>query len=506
MKARIWGSCLALAVILITLTGSKAFSAPLLRIGLQDDPDVLDPHRSRTYVGRIVYAALCDKLVDVTPTLEFRPRLALSWSWDESETMLTFELRPDVTFHDGEPFNAEAVKFNLDRARTLPDSHRKSELASIAEVEAVAPLTVRLKLKKRDATLMAQLSDRAGMMLSPKAAAGPDFGAAPVCSGPYKFVERKQQDRIVLERFPAHWNNSAYHFDRLIYLPIPDATVRLANLRAGDLDVIERPAATDLRAVAENPDLAVARSPGLGYVSLYFNLANGERAKTALAADKRVRQALELAIDRETLNKVVFDGRYSPGDQPFPNASPFFAETLPMRGRNIEKAKALLKEAGATTPIKAELKAGASPVSQQAAQVIQAMAAEAGFELSLRATEYATLLKDQQQGNFELSLSAWSGRIDPDGNLYPFVTCGSSMNDTRYCNAEVDRLLNEARAVNDQKARKALYEQALGLLREDLPLIYLYFEPRIFVMTKKLQGFGAHPDGLIRLEAVEMVP
>ena len=477
-----------------------------LRIGLQDDPDVLDPHRSRTYVGRIVYAALCDKLVDVTPTLEFRPRLALSWSWDESETALTFELRPNATFHDGEPFNAEAVKFNLDRARNLPDSHSKSELASVDNVEVTGPLTVRLKLKKRDATLMAQLSDRAGMMLSPKAAANPDFGAAPVCSGPYKFVERKQQDRIVLERFPAHWNNNAYHFDRLIYLPIPDATVRLANLRAGDLDIIERVAATDLRAVGENPDLAVARSPGLGFVSLFFNLANGERAKSPFGADKRLRQALELALDRETLNKVVFDGRYIPGDQPFPNNSPFFAEDLPLRSRDVEKARALLKEAGAATPLKVELKAGASPVSQQAAQVVQAMAAEAGFEVSLRAVEYATLLKDQQQGNFELSVSAWSGRIDPDGNLYQFVTCGSSMNDARYCNAEVDRLLNEARGANDLKARKALYEQALRILREDLPMIYLYFEPRIFVMNKKLQGFGAHPDGLIRLESVEMAP
>lgn len=185
---------------LLLLAAHAAVAESTLRIGIQDDPDVLDPHRSRTYSSRLVYAALCDKLVDINPHLEYVPQLATAWSWSEDNKTLTMTLRDGVTFHDGETFDAAAVKFNLDRARTLPDSLRKSELSSVDSVEVVDARTVAIKVKQPDATLVSQLSDRAGMMLAPKASAT-EVGAKPVCSGPYKFVQRVQQDRIVLERF-----------------------------------------------------------------------------------------------------------------------------------------------------------------------------------------------------------------------------------------------------------------------------------------------------------------
>lgn len=484
------------------LAGPAHAAESTLRIGLQDDPDMLDPARARSYSGRIVFTALCDKLVDTAPDLTVIPQLATSWTLSEDGRALTFRLREGVAFQDGEPFDAAAVKANMDRYVGLPDSLRKSELASLDSVEAVDPHTVVLHLKHPDATLLAQLTDRAGMMLAPKAAAGPNFAAHPVCSGPYGFAQRVAQDRIVLDRFPGYWNAAAYHFDHVVYLPIPDAAVRLANLRSGDLDMIEHLAPTDVAAARAMPALDVLRVAGMGYMNVLLNVGNGARARTAFGSDGRVRQAFELSIDRDAINQVVFGGLYEPNNQPFPPTSPYHDEALPIRARDVDRAKSLLKQAGVATPFPVELLVANDSVTQQSAQVIQAMAAEAGFDVRLRVTEFATLLREQQQGNYQASMLAWSGRIDPDGNIHQFATCHGSINVTGYCNPEVDRLLDEARVTTDEAKRHALYDRAMAPLLADLPQLYLYTEPRLFALTRRLHGFVPHPDGLIRLQNV----
>lgn len=477
--------------------------AQTLRIGLQDDADILDPHKSRTYVGRIVYTALCDKLVDVTPDLTFVPQLATEWVTSEDGRTLTFTLRDGVTFHDGTPFDAAAVKANLDRARTLPDSVRKSELASVESVEVVDPRTVALNLKHPDSPLIAQLSDRAGMMLSPAAMNDPNFASNPVCSGPYRFKERVQQDRIVLERYDGYWNRDAYSFEEIVYRPIPDTTVRLANLRAGDLDLIERTSPTDVAGIEGDSSLKIERVTGLGFQPIEINTGHGERAQTPIGQDKRIRQALELSIDREAINQVVFAGLYTTGNQPFPPNSPYYNTDLPTPPRDVEKARALLAEAGEPNPT-IELKVTNSTNNQQVGQIIQAMAAEAGFTINLVVSEFAALLQEDTAGNFQTSQIGWSGRPDPDGNIHQFVTCEGNLNDGRYCNPRVDELLNQARAVSDPAERKELYDQAMVILADELPYIYMYFEPRIFAMTTALEGFRAHPDGMIRLAGVTL--
>src|SRR5262249_27014188 len=151
-------------------------------------------------------------------------------------------------FHDGTKMDAAAVKYSLDRHLTLAGSTRKSELAGVTGVEIVDPSTVRITLSAPFAPLVAVLSDRAGMIVSPKAA---EAGAAAfpshrVCAGPFKFAERVPQDRIVLEKFPDYWNRGHVKVDKVTFLPIPDSAVRLANLKSGDLDMIERVAPTDL--------------------------------------------------------------------------------------------------------------------------------------------------------------------------------------------------------------------------------------------------------------------
>lgn len=491
----------------LMLLGSLQVQAEsTLRIGLGADPDMLDPHLARTYYGRFVFAAMCDRLVDVDENLKVVPGLATDWKWSEDGKTLTMNLRQGVTFQDGETFDADAVKFNIDRALTLPGSLRKSEISSIESVEVASPSQVIFHLKTADAALLSQLTDRAGAMLAPKAAAKPDFATHPVCSGPYQFVSRVQQDRIVLKRFENYWNKAAYHFDKVVFLPIPDASVRLANLRSGDLDLTEGIAASDVKTVEADSKLALAKTTGLGYQGITFNIANGKvDPANPFAKDARVREAFSLAIDRDALNQVAFEGVYTPANQAFSPVSPYHVK-LPIAPRDVEKARALLAAAGVKTPVNVTLLVTNNPTSQQVGQVIQAMVSEAGFNVNLQMSEFASLLDRQQRGDYQLSLSGWSGRPDPDGSIFSFINSKGTLNDGRYSNPQVDSWLTEARQTNDQATRQALYDKVVKQLQTDVPIAYLYFEPRIFGMNKKLQGFKAWPDGLVRLAGVKMAP
>ena len=480
-----------------------AFAAEL-KIGLQEDPDVLDPAQSRTFVGRIVYTALCDKLIDITPDLKFVPQLATDWKWSDDGKQLTMNLRQGVKFHDGTDFNADAVVATIERNMTMPESRRKSELASVAKVEATDPFTVRFTLKSPDASLLAQLSDRAGMIVSPAAAKelGAKFGSKPVCAGPFKFVERVQNDKILLEKFQDYWNKDKVFIDKVTYLPIPDTAVRLANLQSGDLDMIERVAPSDVAAVKGNSNLTLSEIVGLGYMSMLVNIGNGPRADNPLGKDKRLRQAFSLAIDRDAIAKVAFEGTAVAGNQPFAPNSPWYDKSNPVEPRNIEKAKALMKEAG-VDHLQVEMGLDNSPIVTQVMQMIQAMVAEAGFDVSLKTMEFATLLDQETAGNYQIARTDWSGRVDPDGDIHLFVTCKGGLNDMKYCNPEVDRLLNEARLTTDSAVRKQKYDAANAILSQDLPIIYIGHESWIWAYKKSVTGFVPSPDGMIRLVGVK---
>ncbi|BCH66529.1 peptide ABC transporter substrate-binding protein [Agrobacterium vitis] len=490
--------------VLTALLVTAAFAAPVmaadLKIGLSEDPDVLDPAQSRTFVGRIVYTAMCDKLVDVSPDLKIIPQLATGWAWSEGGKVLTMTLRQGVKFHDETPLNAEAVVATIQRNMTMPESRRKSELASVEKVDAIGSDTVKFTLKAPDSTLLAQLSDRAGMIVSPKAAKelGANFGSHPVCAGPFKFVERVQQDRIVLEKFADYWNKDQIFINKLTYLPIVDSTVRLANLRSGDLDMIERVAPTDAASIKSDGKLDFEQAVGVGYMAMYVNIGNGPRANNPLGKDKRLRQAFSLAIDREALNQIVFEGTALAGNQPFPPVSPWYDKRIPVPARDVEKAKALVKAAGFDrVPI--ELQVSNSATVLQMMQVVQSMVAEAGFDVTLKTMEFATMLNEQTAGNYQISRSDWSGRVDPDGNLHQFVTCKGGINDTKYCNPAVDTLLNEARQSTDEAVRKQKYDAADEILNDDLPIIYLGHQSWLWASSKKITGFVPSPDGMIRL-------
>jgi peptide/nickel transport system substrate-binding protein len=291
-------------------------AAQTLRIGLAEDPDVLDPTLSRTFVSGVVRTALCDKLFDIGLELEIVPQLATKWEWTADKKGLVINLRPNVKFHDGEPFDAAAVKYSIERHLTMPGSTRKRDISAISGVEIIDDHTAKLLLSAPFAPMLAQLAGPAGTIISPKAAqaAGENFGSHPVCAGPFKFAEHVAQDRIVVERFADYWDKDKVKLDRIVYLPIPDSTVRLANLQSGGLDLTQV-AATDLDTVRKDPGLKLAAVNGIGYSGITINVANGERSTLPLGRDARVRQALELSIDREALNQVVFNGENQPGNQ-----------------------------------------------------------------------------------------------------------------------------------------------------------------------------------------------
>ena len=496
---------LSLTAILLGATALGA-QAQDLRIALQSDADVLDPDQSRTFVGRIVYTALCDKLVDITPELDLIPQLATDWSWNDDQTELTMQLREGVTFHDGEPFNAEAVAYNINRSQTLEESRRKSEVASITGTEVTGEYEIKISLAQPDATLLAQFADRAGMMISPAAAeaAGADFGLNPVCSGPFAFDNRVAQDRIVLTKFDDYWNADEINFDSVTYLPIPDNTVRFANLQSGDVDIIDRLAATDLEQAESASDIEVASAVSLGYQGMTINVGNGDRADSPIGQNPKVRQALNLAIDRNALNQVVFNGAFAPGNQSFPPNSPWYDQDHPIPERDIEAAKALLAEAGFEDGVTVEVQAPNSPVPQQVMQVVQAMAAEAGITIEITSKEFATMLQDQSAGDYMASQVGWSGRVDPDGNIHQFMTTDGGINDSGYSNPEVDELLDKARTTTDTAERKQYYDQARDILVEDLPIIYLYHQTWIWGLRDAVSGFTPYPDGMIRLEGVSL--
>jgi peptide/nickel transport system substrate-binding protein len=491
---------LAATMALLVSLGAGVQAQTTLRIGIAEDPDILDPSLGRTYVGRIVFSAVCDKLFDIDEKLNIVPQLALSQETSADGKEMTIKLRPGVKFHDGEPLDAEAAKFSIERHMTFPGSFRKSELASVDHVEVVDPLTIKLVLKTPYAPLIAQLTDRAGMMVSPKAAkeAGDKFGLHPVCAGPYKFVERVQQDRMVFEKFADYWNKDNVFIDRVVFLPIVDATVRLANLKSGGLDLIERVLATDIKDVRSDQRLVLSTAPELGYLGLTINVAN-DKSKGALSQSEKVRQALDLSIDREALNQVVFNGEFTPGNQWVSPSHPYYQKAFPIRPRDVEKAKALLKEAGVTVPVPVDLMVTKGAENEAVSQVIQSMAAEAGFDLKIRVIEFATSFKQAQAGEFQIFQINWSGRIDPDGNSYVFLHAKAPQNDGGYSNPEADKLMEDGRLVADPAQRKAIYEKLTKIVLNDEPIIYLYHRKLLFAHTTKLEGYKQMPDGLVRV-------
>jgi peptide/nickel transport system substrate-binding protein len=362
-----------------------------------------------------------------------------------------------------------------------------------------------LVLSQPYAPLIAVLSDRAGMMVSPKAAErmGKDFFTHPVCSGPFSFVERVAQDHITLDRYAGYWNAAAIHFDRVIFRPIPDTTVRLVNLQAGQLDMIEEMAPTDADKVRGDPKLHLTAETGLGYAAIVFNLHNGPKADDPFGHDARLREALEAAIDRNAINQVVMSGLFVPDNQTELLTSPYFDKDIPVPPRDLAKAKALVKASGIAHPV-LELRVANSPRDEQVAEVVQSMAAEAGIAVKVMAGETNANIDAMVHGDYQAALNNWSGRADPDANISIYIDCDSFQDWGKYCSPDFQKALAAARARTDLTQREALYRQVVKIYTDDRPMLALYHTTWLFAHKAGLKGFVAVPDGLIRVQGMTL--
>ena len=500
----------------VVLFAAIAFATPrahadTLRIGMVGDPATLDPAQSSSVTDRVAFAAFCDKLIDLDEKLAFVPQLATAWTWGADGLSLTLKLRDGVLFHDGTPFDAEAVRFNLERYKTASYSVRKTELKSLRAVTIVDDHTVRLDLSEPYVPLLAQLADRSGMMVSPKAARelGDKFATRPICAGPYRFVEWVAQDRIVFDRFEQYWDKSAVKIDRVVYMPIPDDTVRLAGLRSGGLQIVERVAPTDLSTVRSDARVRLAAASSVGYRVLSINTNKGPAADTPLGASAKLREAFELSIDREAINQVAFDGAFIPSNQPEPPGSLFYDKALPVPPRDLARAKEITKPiiaASGKDRIPVTLLISTDPLDGRVAQIIQAMAGEAGFDVKIEVTEGTTRLGRLKTGDYQIALLIWSGRPDPDANIAMWVACDGFINWGAFCNPKLDDILKRARAVAQVDERANLYAQAAAIYLAARPYIFLYHLKWYWGLSARLDGFVPHPDGIVRLTGLTLRP
>jgi peptide/nickel transport system substrate-binding protein len=489
-----------------TSAGAKAGGT--LTIGLAEDPDALDPTLARTFVGRMVFLHMCEKLYDLNSKLQIVPQLAAAMpKLSADKQTMTIAIRRGVRFNDGTPLNAQAVKISIDRHRTLRGSARASEVSPITSVEAVGNYTVRLRLNARFSPLTAQLADRAGMIMSPKQleALGDRFASNPVCVGAFRFVSRTAGDRITLEKSPFYYARNKVKLNGLVFRIITDSSARAANVRAHDIDVLDRLASTDLPAIQRDKSLHILKATSIGYQGISINVGNKngigkpfENVGTPLAAKQFVRQAFELSLDRKVINRVVFGGTVLPGCLPVPPASPYYDSKIKCPARNIDLAKQLIQKSGMQTPVRVRLMIGTDQVAARLGQVIQSMAEPAGIRVELQPTEFVTALRRQDQGNYDSFAVGWSGRVDPDGNIYQFVHSKGSLNNLGWSSPRMDLILDNARKAATLQARKKLYASAFRILRSQLPLLYLFHQVNRHVVSNTYKGVKLYGDGLIR--------
>jgi peptide/nickel transport system substrate-binding protein len=493
-------------------SGPASGQPGVLTLALAEDPDPLDPTTSGTFVSRIVYVDMCEKLYDVGPKLRIVPQLASSLpKVSNDRKTLTIPLRRGVRFNDGTPFNAQAVKTTFEHYITYKESSRAGDLASVASVETVGDDTVKLHLKAPSAPLLSLLADRAGMILSPtqlKKLGAAKFATNPVCVGAFKYTDRVAGDHITLDKSPYYYDRDKVRLKRIIFKIITEGPVRASNLRSGDVDVAERLEPFDVVSIKGDSSIHLQSTTSIGYQGLTINTGNTDgtgkpfhpgKVKTPLATHPELREAFEAALDRKVINKVVFYNQVTPDCGPISPASPWFDKSLRCPGRNLARARQLVQQSGVKTPIPVKLLIQADSQQERLAQVIQAMAREAGFAVKVEASEFTTALDRGDQGDFDVFSIGWSGRIDPDGNLFNLVGSEGPLNYGGEANPKVDKGLADGRTTSETDKRRDIYRRVVGTLRQDRSNIYLYHDTLFTGSRDDVTGVEVRPDGLPRV-------
>jgi peptide/nickel transport system substrate-binding protein len=460
----------------------------------------LDPLKSSSLYDRRVQYQIYDSLISTDKDLKLQPGLALSWETSDP-TSIVFKLRQGVKFQDASEFNADAVKFNLDRILQTPSSPRNAEITGVDSVQVIDPTTVKLALRAPFSPLLAQLVDRSGMILSPAAITklGDDLTRNPIGAGtgPFKFVEYLKDDHITLARSDAYWGKDSAggalpYLDKLTIRPITDETQRLNSLRTGEIDFADGVPNKDIASIKSDPSLVYSQIPALSFNGFWLNGAQDP------FKDVRVRQALAWSIDRQQLIDAVYFKIPTLSNGPIaPPQFPYDSSYKPY-SRDVSKAKSLLAQAGRSDVTFTMMITAGSPTTQQSAELLKDQVKDAGFTLNIQAIDFPTLLTNLTKRTFQAGLSGWSGRLDPDGNTYIQFRSDSPNNYATYSNPAIDKALDDARRSFDQNQRAPLYKQVNKLAAEDAPYIFLYHDVTGQYSTAKVRHFTAVPDAVYR--------
>lgn len=471
--------------------------AATLNISLDADPGKLDPTQSSMLNERIVYQSIFDKLVDLDGEGKIVPMLAERWTVSPDQKSYTLFLRKGVRFQDGTPFDAKAVEFNLLRGQEKT-SLRRNELKYISKITVLDEHTIKLELSTPFAPFLSILTDRAGMMSSPAAVKkyGDDYVNHPVGTGPFSYEGRLKGATITLRKNPDYWRAGLPKVDEVVYKIMPDVNVAFNNLRSGQVDITNRFPYKEITHIAANANYTVLNKPSLGFRGFYMNTAKPPFDK------KEVREAVDILIDRNAIAKVVYNNAVAPGHSPFSKAQFANGPSDAPPKVDLARAKELLKAAGKEGGFSFKLTLPTTPDELQVGQMIQGMLRPAGISVTLEKTELATQIEAGKAGNFEGLFVGWSGRPDPDQNIYDFVTTNGSLNYSHFGAKEVDELLQQARVEGDQGKRRALYDQAMAILVKEVPYIYTVHDNVLFGIAKSVKGFEYVPDGVIRTATV----
>ncbi|WP_232695910.1 ABC transporter substrate-binding protein [Brevibacillus daliensis] len=475
-----------------TTKGTEAATNKVLNIGLKADPPSLDPSQSTALVDRFVHNSLYDKLFDINEKGEIIPMLATSYEVSPDGLTYTLKLKEGVTFHDGTKFDAEAAKFNIDRYRA-EDSRRRAELTFITDVKVVDPLTIQIVLKKPFAPLLSIFTDRSGMMVSPEAVkkSGKDFINNPVGSGPFVFVKQVKGDQVNLKKNENYWNGEV-KLDEVNFKVFTNQSAGVQNLKSGAIDILDEVPVKEIPGLKNDSNFEVVSAANYGFQGIYMNMS------AEPFSNKYLRQAVDRAIDRETVIKVLFDGYGLPANSPFSPGNLAYGDSDKVKKPDPEEIKELLAKGGKPDGFSFTLQIATSPANEQFGAVLQNMLKTYNIDVKLEKVEFGAMLEKSEKGTFEATQLGWSGRVDPDQNIYDFMVTGAPNNKSRINNPEVDRLIVEARSELDNTKRKALYDQVMAILYEEAPYVYIYHNYDRFGISKKVKGFTHVPDGLIR--------
>jgi peptide/nickel transport system substrate-binding protein len=497
---------LALVALGPASAGESKYGGTLV-VGLSGgEPDSLDPTVSRgSAIG--IYPAFCDRLYILATNhgkLVYAPQLAAGApAISKDKRSYTIPLRHDVQFNDGTPFDAQAVVTTIQRFITYPGSSRATDYASVDGVSASGKYSVVFHLKAPDSTFLNQNM----YMLSPTALSkeGAAFAANPVCAGPFMFDHRVVGDNVTLVKSSYWYARSAIHLDKIVFKPMPDSTAAVAALQAGDLQALDQVTPPLLPAVQHDSSLRVLTAPQLGWRGVIINVGNKNgvldlpygSTGSPLASSPLLRQAFEEAIDRATMNKVVFSGLYQASCTPIPpaNTAWFALIKVPCTPYDPADAKKLVAKAGVSNPTVHLLTNNTSDFLR-AAQFIQAEEAAVGINVVIDTTDSATALARETNGSFDAAIGGLEpGGLEPNTLIAQFFASWGVRNYSGYFNPKMDYVLTNGLKASEIKARAVNYRAAQQLIETERPAVVLWNTTSYAAYGTALKGIELAPNG-----------